>query len=85
MIILALILIALIVAFVSPKLFKNALDQKAVKIFMGIAGASLIIVAINFFTGSGNAFFVDFYALRSSYGFLIGAGFSGVVGVGFYP
>jgi polyferredoxin len=85
MIIMALILIALIVAFVSPKLFKNALDQKAVKIFMGIAGASLIIVAINFFTGSGNAFFVDFYALRSSYGFLIGAAFSGVVGVGFYP
>ncbi len=85
MIIIAVLLIALIYAFSRPQLFKNKLDLKAIKIFISIAAASLVIMLINFFTGSGNAFFIDFYSLRSTYGFLIGAAFSGVVGVGFYP
>lgn len=84
-ILLLIILAGLIIAFSSPRWFKNDIDLRAVKIFIGIASVSLIVVLINYLTGSGNAFFIDFYALRSSYGFLIGAAFSGVIGVGFYP
>ena len=44
-----------------------------------------ILTLIAYITGSWNVFFIDSYALRSWYGFGIGAAFSGVVGVGFYP
>ena len=37
------------------------------------------------YISGGNLFSVDSYQLRKTYGFLIGAAFSGVVGVGFYP
>jgi polyferredoxin len=37
------------------------------------------------FTGSYNILFLNSYQLSQWYGFLIGAAFSGVVGVGFYP
>ena len=40
---------------------------------------------MNWLFGSGNAFFLGGDAFKSSYGFYIGALFSGVVGVGFYP
>ena len=36
-------------------------------------------------SGNWNIFFFDAYKLREWYGFLIGAAFSGVIGVGFYP
>ncbi len=55
------------------------------KIIMGIAAVIAVILLINFLTGSGNAFFIDNYTFKKWYGFLIGAAFSGVVGVGFYP
>ncbi len=51
----------------------------------GVSGVILIALLINYATGSSNAFFIDSYQLRSTYGFLIGAAFSGVIGVGFYP
>ncbi len=38
-----------------------------------------------FFTGSGSLLGLPTYDLASAYGFFIGAGFSGVVGTGFYP
>lgn len=37
------------------------------------------------FTGNYNILFLNSYQLSQWYGFLIGAAFSGVVGVGFYP
>lgn len=43
------------------------------------------MVLYTFFTGSSRILFLDTYQLRSWYGFLIGATFSGVIGVGFYP
>ncbi|MEE2771780.1 MAG: 4Fe-4S dicluster domain-containing protein, partial [Bacteroidota bacterium] len=43
------------------------------------------IISINYFGGNYNIFFFDAYKLREWYGFLIGAAFSGVIGVGFYP
>ncbi|MGY5850772.1 4Fe-4S binding protein [Salegentibacter sp. F14] len=45
----------------------------------------LSIIGINYFSGNGNIFFFPGYQLREWYGFLIGAAFSGVIGVGFYP
>jgi len=55
------------------------------KIIFGIAGVIGVILLINYLTGSGNAFFIDNYTFKKWYAFLIGAAFSGVVGVGFYP
>lgn len=38
-----------------------------------------------YFSGSSSLLGIDTYSLRSTYGFLIGSVFAGVVGVGFYP
>lgn len=43
------------------------------------------MVLYTFFTGNPRVLFIDAAAVRSAYGFLIGAAFSGVIGVGFYP
>tara|TARA_R110002051_G_scaffold319338_2_gene403253 strand:- start:6617 stop:8005 length:1389 start_codon:yes stop_codon:yes gene_type:complete len=45
----------------------------------------LSILLFTYFSSPGKLFFFDAYQLRKSYGFLIGAMFSGVIGVGFYP
>lgn len=45
----------------------------------------LSIISINYFSWNNNIFFFPGYQLRMWYGFLIGAAFSGVIGVGFYP
>lgn len=53
-----------------------------------LASLSLIIVVsllMNYFSNNNNILFIDSYDLRKWYGFAIGAAFSGVVGVGFYP
>ena len=44
-----------------------------------------LMVIYGYFTGSGNFLFIPIQPVKSAYGFLIGAAFSGVVGVGFYP
>lgn len=43
------------------------------------------LVIYNYFTGASKVLFMDAYIVREAYGFLIGAAFSGVIGVGFYP
>ncbi len=42
-------------------------------------------VVYTYFTGSSTLIGINTYTIRSVYGFLIGAAFAGVVGVGFYP
>ncbi len=44
-----------------------------------------IAVLCTRFTGFANLLIIDSYTLSTIYGFVIGAAFSGVVGVGFYP
>ena len=69
-------------------IFKIGYKKLALDARKGIYWASGIISAfliINMAIGNTNVFFIDSYTLRSWYGFLIGAAFSGVVGVGFYP
>ena len=45
----------------------------------------MVLIGMHYFSGGTKLFFMDAETLRSSYGFLIGAIFSGVVGTGFYP
>ena len=63
----------------------SGVDTKAQRIFAWFSGIVLLLMSISYLTGGYNAFFVDSHLLRGWYGFLIGAAFSGVVGVGFYP
>ena len=42
-------------------------------------------VLYTYFTGSASVLGLNTYSVREVYGFLIGAAFAGVVGVGFYP
>jgi polyferredoxin len=43
------------------------------------------LVIYTYVTGKSHFLFINTYTLRESYGFFIGAIFSGVIGVGFYP
>lgn len=62
---------------------KLAIDaRKGIYWASGLISAFLIV---NMAIGNTNVFFIDSYSLRAWYGFFIGAAFSGVVGVGFYP
>jgi len=45
----------------------------------------LSLIALHYFSGNSKVFLFEAEKLRATYGFLIGAIFSGVIGVGFYP
>lgn len=54
----------------------------------GVLAFAIIMTAFvlyTYFTGQSNIGPIDSYTVRSAYGFWIGALFSGIVGVGFYP
>ena len=83
------IIIGLLLALAAAYAFlqkKNA-DGNKNKIYLASGSATIvaIILGMNWLFESGNAFFLGGDAFKSSYGFYIGALFSGVVGVGFYP
>jgi len=61
------------------------LDKTTKSIITGVLVSIAGLTLYAFISGSSNVFFIDSYKLRSWYGFFIGAAFSGVVGVGFYP
>ncbi len=44
-----------------------------------------LVFLMNVFSGNSNVFFIESWKLKQWYGFYIGAAFSGVIGVGFYP
>lgn len=65
---------------------KNAEKHKNRKYIVAITIALVgVILLINWIAGSSNAYFLHSETLKSWYGFYIGAVFSGVIGVGFYP
>ncbi|MDC7994227.1 4Fe-4S binding protein [Altibacter sp. HG106] len=77
-------LLTLIFAWVM--LFRR--EQLAKDARYGAIGYFVIVISILLFTYVSTPwklFFFDAYQLRKGYGFLIGAMFSGVIGVGFYP
>ena len=67
-------------------LFKRKdLDKDAVFTMLSLVAIIIISLLINYFSGNQNILFIDSNSLREWYGFAIGAAFSGIVGVGFYP
>ncbi|MGO4817657.1 4Fe-4S binding protein [Flavobacterium sp. W22_SRS_FP1] len=64
---------------------RKDLDADAKYTMLSLVAIIIIAIAINFFSGNQNILFIDSYALKKWYGFAIGAAFSGVIGVGFYP
>lgn len=64
---------------------RNDLDTDAKFTIGTLVAIILLSLGVNFFSGSSNILFIDSYKLREWYGFGIGAAFSGVIGVGFYP
>ena len=82
---LLLVFLLLTAIFIWALVFKREEFQQDAK--YGAIGYFAIIIglfAIHFFSGI-NLFLFDAETLRSTYGFLIGAIFSGVIGTGFYP
>lgn len=72
--------------FLLVMLFKRKQLKKDAK--YGAVGYFVIImalIAMHYAGGDGNIFLFKSETLRKSYAFLIGAVFSGVIGVGFYP
>ena len=66
----------------------SAEEQLAKDAKYGAIGYFVVVISIllfTYFSSPGKLFFFDAYELRKSYGFVIGAMFSGVIGVGFYP
>jgi polyferredoxin len=77
------ILLAAILVF-RPGMFRGL--QKPVKYAaLGAAGLLVAFMVFALFADVQQIFFIRSGELRSTYGFLIGAMFSGVIGVGFYP
>ncbi|UQD57348.1 4Fe-4S dicluster domain-containing protein [Flavobacterium sp. K5-23] len=64
---------------------RNDLDTDAKFTMLSLVAIIIISIGINLFSGNQNILFIDSYELRKWYGFAIGAAFSGVIGVGFYP
>ncbi len=73
-----------VVLLVRPVMVKE-LNNTVRFIALGILLVIIGLTAYAYIIGSSDIFFVQSYSLRKAYGFAIGAIFSGVVGVGFYP
>ncbi|WP_044402300.1 4Fe-4S dicluster domain-containing protein [Lacinutrix sp. Hel_I_90] len=76
----------LTLVFALTMIFKRDALAKDAK--FGAVGYFVIILALigfHIFSGDGKIFLFNAATLRSSYGFLIGSIFSGVIGTGFYP
>jgi polyferredoxin len=61
------------------------MDKDAVYTMVSLGVVLIVVILLNQFSGKQNILFIDSYKLRQWYGFAIGAAFSGVIGVGFYP
>ncbi|SHG13935.1 4Fe-4S binding domain-containing protein [Flavobacterium segetis] len=64
---------------------RKDLDTDATYTMLSLVAIIIISLLLNYFSGQQNILFIDSNSLREWYGFAIGAAFSGVVGVGFYP
>ncbi len=64
---------------------RKELDKDAKYTLASLGIIVLGTMLVSYFSGQHNILFIDSYVLRSWYGFAIGAAFSGVIGVGFYP
>jgi polyferredoxin len=83
---LALVAAFLTLVFVGVMIFKrNELGKDAKYGAIGYFVIIMVLIAMHYFNSDNKLFLFEAETLRSSYGFMIGAIFSGVVGTGFYP
>ncbi len=61
------------------------IERWMVHLVLVIVVVMTAMVLYTYVTGNSRILFLDSFQLRSAYGFFIGAIFSGVIGVGFYP
>ena len=67
-------------------IFKREELQKDAKVgAVGYLSIILLLIGMHYFSGNGKVFLFEAESLRSTYAFLIGSVFSGVIGTGFYP
>jgi polyferredoxin len=80
-------IVTFLVVFTSALyIFKRKdMDTDAIYTMVTLVIIIIISLVINYFSDNQNILFIDSYKLREWYGFAIGATFSGVIGVGFYP
>jgi polyferredoxin len=78
--------VLLTAVFALVMIFKRNEFQKDAKFgAIGYMAIILSLIGFHFLSGDGKVFLFEAEALRSTYGVLIGAIFSGVIGTGFYP
>ncbi len=76
----------LIISMVAIYLFKRKdFSKDALYSIISIGIIIIGILCINYFSGEKNILFINSYKYSKWYGFFIGAAFSGIIGVGFYP
>lgn len=64
---------------------RKSMDKDAIYTMVSLAVIMIAVIFTNYTTGNGKIFFIEAESLKQHYGFAIGAMFSGVIGVGFYP
>ena len=78
--------VILTVVFAWAMLFKKQqLAKDAQYGAIGYMVIILVLIGMHYFSGTDKVFLIESEKLRSTYGFLIGSIFSGVIGTGFYP
>jgi polyferredoxin len=78
------VILALVYGF--AMIFKrDQLQKDAIYAGTGFFVVITALLLIHAFSGGSKIFFIEKEQLRSTYGFLIGSIFSGVIGTGFYP
>lgn len=67
--------------------FSKKAEHKNKYLLGGLIALTLILVffSISYFSGAENTFAIKSTTLKKIYAFFVGAAFSGVIGVGFYP
>ena len=78
----ALILFVFVISFV---ILGRKFNNKILYVGAGITLIIFILLSVGYFTGIKNIFYLESKAIKKTYGFLVGAAFAGVIGVGFYP
>jgi polyferredoxin len=64
---------------------KNGLEKDAKYTLISLGSILILTLCIQGFSGQHNILFLNSYSFQKWYGFGVGAAFSGVLGVGFYP
>lgn len=79
-------IMAVLIAFTAFFYLRSKKFNNKVLLVAAIVTAFVaIMLTLGYFTGIKNLFYMKSTSLKKVYGFLVGAAFAGVIGVGFYP